>query len=47
MGNWRRRLISYNIARFRANIGGINKVRNEYHVYMTDAQGKSIVRFGK
>lgn len=25
---------------FRANIGGINKVRNEYHVYMTDAQGK-------
>lgn len=22
---------------FRANIGGINKVRNEYHVYMTDA----------
>ena len=24
---------------FRANIGGINKVRNEYHVYMTDAQG--------
>ncbi|MDO1920720.1 two-component system sensor histidine kinase CreC, partial [Escherichia coli] len=26
--------------RFRANIGGINKVRNEYHVYMADAQGK-------
>ncbi|POT56051.1 two-component system sensor histidine kinase CreC [Citrobacter amalonaticus] len=25
---------------FRANISGINKVRNEYHVYMTDAQGK-------
>lgn len=25
---------------FRANIGGINKVRNEYHVYMTDSQGK-------
>ena len=25
---------------FRANIGGISKVRNEYHVYMTDAQGK-------
>ncbi len=25
---------------FRANIGGIHKVRNEYHVYMTDAQGK-------
>lgn len=25
---------------FRANIGGINKVRNEYHVYMTDVQGK-------
>lgn len=24
---------------FRANISGINKVRNEYHVYMTDAQG--------
>lgn len=24
---------------FRANIGGIHKVRNEYHVYMTDAQG--------
>ena len=24
---------------FRANIGGINKVLNEYHVYMTDAQG--------
>jgi len=24
---------------FRANIGGIYKVRNEYHVYMTDAQG--------
>ena len=23
---------------FRANIGGINKVRNEYHVYMTDSQ---------
>lgn len=25
---------------FRANISGITKVRNEYHVYMTDAQGK-------
>ena len=25
---------------FRANISGINKVRNEYHVYMTDAQGR-------
>lgn len=25
---------------FRANISGIVKVRNEYHVYMTDAQGK-------
>jgi two-component system sensor histidine kinase CreC len=25
-----------------ANIGGINKVRNEYHVYMTDAQGKVV-----
>lgn len=25
---------------FRANISGINKVRNEYHVYMTDTQGK-------
>ncbi|MFO6427703.1 two-component system sensor histidine kinase CreC [Escherichia coli] len=25
---------------FRANIGGINKVRNQYHVYMTDSQGK-------
>lgn len=25
---------------FSANISGINKVRNEYHVYMTDAQGK-------
>lgn len=25
---------------FRANISGISKVRNEYHVYMTDAQGK-------
>lgn len=24
---------------FRADIGGINKVRNEYHVYMTDARG--------
>ncbi|MFW0764403.1 two-component system sensor histidine kinase CreC [Trabulsiella odontotermitis] len=24
---------------FRANIGGINKVRNEYHVYMTDENG--------
>lgn len=24
---------------FRADIGGIQKVRNEYHVYMTDAQG--------
>lgn len=27
---------------FRANIGGINKVRNEYHVYMTDVQGKVV-----
>ena len=27
---------------FRANIGGIHKVRNEYHVYMTDAQGKVV-----
>lgn len=27
---------------FRANISGINKVRNEYHVYMTDAQGKVV-----
>lgn len=27
---------------FRANIGGINKVRNEYHVYMTDAQGRVV-----
>lgn len=25
---------------FHADIGGISKVRNEYHVYMTDAQGK-------
>lgn len=25
---------------FRATISGITKVRNEYHVYMTDAQGK-------
>lgn len=25
---------------FRADIGGIYKVRNEYHVYMTDARGK-------
>lgn len=25
---------------FRASIDGINKVRNEYHVYMTDAQGR-------
>lgn len=25
-----------------ANIAGINKVRNEYHVYMTDAQGKVV-----
>lgn len=25
---------------FRANISGIVKVRNEYHVYMTDAQGR-------
>ncbi|MDI9802241.1 two-component system sensor histidine kinase CreC [Citrobacter koseri] len=25
---------------FRANISGISKVRNEYHVYMTNAQGK-------
>jgi hypothetical protein len=28
------------ISAFRANIGGIHKVRNEYHVYMTDAQGR-------
>ncbi|MBN6044462.1 two-component system sensor histidine kinase CreC [Citrobacter sp. ku-bf4] len=27
---------------FRANISGINKVRNEYHVYMTDVQGKVV-----
>lgn len=27
---------------FRANIGGIHKVRNEYHVYMTDAQGRVV-----
>ncbi|MTH45031.1 two-component system sensor histidine kinase CreC [Intestinirhabdus alba] len=27
---------------FHANIGGINKVRNEYHVYMTDAQGRVV-----
>lgn len=27
---------------FRANIGGIHKVRNEYHVYMTDATGKVV-----
>jgi len=27
---------------FRANIGGIHKVRNEYHVYMTDARGKVV-----
>jgi Signal transduction histidine kinase len=27
---------------FRANISGINKVRNEYHVYMTDAQGRVV-----
>ena len=27
---------------FRANLGGIYKVRNEYHVYMTDAQGKVV-----
>lgn len=25
---------------FHADIGGINKVRNEYHIYMTDAQGR-------
>ena len=25
-----------------ANIAGIKKVRNEYHVYMTDAQGKVV-----
>ncbi len=25
-----------------ANIAGINKVRNEYHVYMTDAQGRVV-----
>lgn len=27
---------------FRANIGGIHKVRNEYHIYMTDAQGRVV-----
>ena len=27
---------------FRASIGGIQKVRNEYHVYMTDAQGRVV-----
>lgn len=27
---------------FRADIGGIHKVRNEYHVYMTDAQGRVV-----
>ena len=27
---------------FRANISGIRKVRNEYHVYMTDAVGKVV-----
>ena len=27
---------------FRANIGGIHKVRNEHHVYMTDAQGRVV-----
>ena len=27
---------------FRANLGGIYKVRNEYHVYMTDAQGRVV-----
>lgn len=27
---------------FRANISGIRKVRNEYHVYMTDASGKVV-----
>ncbi|XGI78286.1 two-component system sensor histidine kinase CreC [Enterobacter hormaechei] len=27
---------------FRANIGGIHKVRNEYRVYMTDAQGRVV-----
>lgn len=27
---------------FRANISGIHKVRNEYHVYMTDAQGRVV-----
>jgi len=26
----------------RADIGGIHKVRNEYHVYMTDAQGRVV-----
>jgi len=26
----------------RADIGGIQKVRNEYHVYMTDAQGRVV-----
>ena len=25
-----------------ANIAGINKVRNEYHIYLTDAQGKVV-----
>ena len=27
---------------FRANLGGIYKVRNEYHVYMTDVQGRVV-----
>lgn len=27
---------------FRASISGIHKVRNEYHVYMTDAQGRVV-----
>lgn len=27
---------------FRADIGGIHKVRNEYHVYMTDGQGRVV-----
>lgn len=27
---------------FQANISGIRKVRNEYHVYMTDAQGQVV-----
>ena len=28
---------------FNANISGINKVRNEYHVYMTERAGQGVV----